>query len=344
MPPGNNYLDLFAPPIKVLCYGDAKTKKTLWTMKAAELGYRVIIFDADKGAKIIKLIPKQFRDNIFIVDMSDSATYPIALNMMKQILKEQIFFEEQTKRRLPPLEEPDPKYSYYEINLRRLSTDTICVFDSLSAIIDSMRWHFANENSIDLTDAKKDERVGFMYMAMMTNWMINVIKNLPCHCIVISHKQFYEKRRTEEYEHQGIKKKKEIIEFVRTQPTSSSGPQGGLLAKQFDDVLLFRRTSSSASGYIIDTAGDDNKDAGSRTIAPNQYKWDQLTLGELLRQNGHPYPLKRDKGIPFSKGIKWHPPGESFAIGIAKPKGQIAAPKDKIVEVGGSKNLANLLS
>lgn len=343
MPPGNTFLREQIPPIKVLSYGDAKSKKTWWTLRAAEFGYRVILFDMDKGAGIIKQIPEQYRDRIFVVDISDTATKPVAIHMMKQILTGLTFYEEQTKTKLPPLTNPNPEYSYYELDLKKLTSDTVCVFDTISSLVESMRWFHAEENGIDLTDAKKDERTGYMYMAMMMNWIINKIKSLECHCVVISHKQFYEKRKIEEYEHQGITKKKEVIEYVRTQPTSTSGPQGSLLAKNFDDVLLFRRTNSNESGFIIDTAGNDYKDAGSRTLPPGQYKWNELTIGELLQRNNHPVPLKLDDSIPYSKGIKWHASGENFAVGVAKPKSRIAAPKDKIVEVGGSKNLANLL-
>lgn len=334
MPPANKSVLLPSDPLRILGYGDTKTKKTWWALMAAAAGWRVVLLDADKGSKIIKQIglSPEALARVSVINIADTAFSPTATVFMAQALTEKVVWNEQEKRILPPLHQPSPDCSHYILDLRKLGPETLLVVDTWTSIIKSMEWNFNIRNEIDPRDAEKIEWPGYGHMGRNATWMIKKLKSLNCHVMVISHKTLYEKRTTTKVRGSDGKMHNETkVEFQRVQPVSSSGPHGMTLGADFDECYIFERRSEKS--FMIDLAGDKDKDAGSRSIKPQQYKWEDLQFEKVAKINNLSPPTAEQ--IAENDAIQWHDVGESFVTGAAANKPRIKQEGGKTVITGG---------
>jgi len=277
MPAAN---DLIAQqPISALVYGPAKSRKTWWALRAAEAGYRVLVFSLEKGHAIVQQIPPEARERIYIIDAADGPTDGFAALTVTTALKEFNFYIEENKR----LVSTKPRAGMVHVDLRSFGTDTVVVWDTYSALAVSTARNFAFENGIDLSDAGKPEWEGYGYCGRLLTWMLTQMRALPCHTLVIAHETRYEKYKKDKQN----PKRQGPLEFERRQPISSSNPHGMTVARDFDNVLYMYIEGRST---WIDTRGSRLEDAGSRIIPPNRYSWDELSFGDLARAAGHALP------------------------------------------------------
>ena len=113
----------------------------------------------------------------------------------------------------------------------------------------------------------------------MATWIIESLKALPCHVIIIGHQNTYEKYR-------GTGRDRKLIS-VREQPISTSNPHSQTLDTHFDEFYSFYRRGSI---NYIDTSGDVGRAGGSRTMEPKAWKWEELPSSRLCQEQGIALP------------------------------------------------------
>ena len=255
--------------LRIFAYGPAKSKKTWWALKAAEAGYRVLMFSLERGHGIVQQISPEARERIYILDAHDGPTDGYASLFTSMALREYNFYADEARRRVSA----KPMAGMEHIDMRGFGADTVIVIDTYTALAISAMRQFSYENNIDLADASKTEWEGYGFSGRMLTWMLVQMRSLPCHVVCIGHATQYDKFK------KGTRGKPSTeIEWSRRQPISSSNPHGMTIARDWDHVLYF---SIEGRTCWIDTRGNRLEDAGSRALAPDRYNWDELTFGAL---------------------------------------------------------------
>lgn len=292
--------------LRILAYGPAKSKKTWWVGKAAEAGYNVLLLDGDDGWQILNHIKPEAQKRIQVVDLNDELNSVICCNFMTRLLKKgTIIWDEKAKK----TEMFNPNENCISIDLTKLGKFDVLVVDSWTALIRSLMFQFANENSIDLSEADKADWDFYGWGGRMALWITSRLTSLPCHLVTIAHATQYEKR---------DKTGKKVISSKR-QIISTSGPNAMQLPSEYSDILYFY---PKGAAFKIDTRGTDEADGGSRLISPAIYNWDDLQFKDLIIAAGLELPPVDNPFIDYSVGSGKIQPKNS---GLIKSVGNPAA-------------------
>lgn len=286
--------------VRSLIYGKAKSKKTWWTLRAAEAGFNVILFDGDKGAHIISQIAKEHRKRILVVDVNDKLDEAVFAKFVTMLCrpKNTFYWDEQAKAAAPGLKRGDHSFIHFDPQL--FTTNDVVILDSWTQLAASMRFQYAIENKIDMTDAQKVEWDGYSFEGRFLDYALNYLHGLPCHFFVVGHEGKHEKR----------SKDGKTILSSDIVPISSSGPHGAKLAKHFSDVLYFERVSETK--VQIKVSGDFNRDGGSRLMPPGTHNWDDFSPQKLFDIVG-----AKATGEPC-RGAVWYKSGDDIQTGAKK--------------------------
>lgn len=269
--------------IRALVYGPGKMRKTWWALKAAEFGFRVLMFSGEDGHSIVRQLSPEARQRVFIFDWHDGPLDGYFATAMTVALKTGDFYVKESTRQIGN----QPIGGSVRVDMRSFDRDTVVVIDTWTALTNSLNRRYAFENNIDLADAKRTEWPGYRYSAMLATWYLAQLRSaLRCHYIVVGHETVYEKYGKDPSD----PKKQGPLEYTRVQPLSTSNPHGKTIAKEFDHVLHF--TSDNPKMVWIDTNGTEDEDAGSRCLPNDRYAWDKLTFGQLVVADGGVLPAQ----------------------------------------------------
>ena len=262
--------------IRLFIYGHGKTKKTWWAAAAASAGFNTLILDMDRGASIIRNLDAAALTRTHVIPCADRAADPIAYQFIREFCRSfDVYFHE---KRGATSQKPMRNATRY--NLTNSSAPaTVLILDSWTALTRSIIQHFSNEHGIDPTDAGKIDWDGYRWSAMMATWVLESLKSLPCHLIVIGHQNTYEKYR-------GTRRDRRLI-FTREQPLSTSNPHGQTISQHFDEVYRF--IGRGGVSYI-ETGGSEHVDGGSRIVAAKTYQWEQFQFATLCKLHGIEIP------------------------------------------------------
>ena len=289
--------------LRTLIYGRPKTRKTTWACLCAEFGFNVVLLNGEEGGVVIdSMISEKGRSQILTVDLRMHVAKTVFSPFMAQLLRPGNVFlwDEQEQRAC--LGFPNPEHSYVKFDIGKLTSNDVVIVDGWKALSKSAWFKYAEDNELDLSDAKKEEWPEYSYCYNFLNWILARLHALPCHLIVVAHSQTYEV-----YDRRD-KKNPKLIER-RIQPISSSGRHSQELPGEFHDVFFFKRISPMA--VTIDTGGDADRDGGSRLFEPRVYQFDDFLPDQLFNIRG----LKSD---PTRKceGAVWYAPGAEVPTGI----------------------------
>lgn len=266
--------------VRALIYGKDKTKKTWWALKAAEAGYNVILLDGDDGSSIVMQIALEARKRILITNCVNTRTRAVFALFMASFMKpgNSFLWDEVGKNSVPLTTKRQPDKAYIRFEPDKLTSNDVIIIDSWTALAASTLIQFCMEQNIDLSTVDKDDDqfAHLNFQARYLDHILNQIHALPCHVIVIGHEQEWEKMKGKG------KDRKVVATFI--QPISSTGPQGQKLGKHFSEVLHFSKLSDIA--YRIDTGGDEGKAGGSRILAPQKHKWEDVSPRILFEAVG----------------------------------------------------------
>lgn len=294
--------------LRMLLLGKGKSQKTWWAARCAELGYNVVLLDGDDGAGIVQQISPEGRKRLLICNAVNTDTTPVFAQFCARFFRKEASFvwDEQEKRGAFP-GMLNKAHSHIKFQPSLFTRNDVVVLDSWTALVESTLVQFAEENHLDLFDAKKTEWDGYGWQGRFLAMVLNRMHTLPCHVIFVGHSYVYEK-----YSGTG---KNRVLVSQHTQPVSSSGPHGGSLSKQFSDILFFERVSETL--VKVNTAADSDRDGGCRFVAPGKYNWEDFGPDKFFKALGC-----EPTGEPCL-GARWFAPGEEVtkftAIQAAQP-------------------------
>ena len=301
MPSAKDKIDNNEALRKVLGYGPHKCKKTWWSLRAAELGFNVILLDGEHGWEIVNRIDKKYHHKIQIVDVADTSRRDVMAYFLTTLLRGKPFlWDEQARNTVSVEANVDTSHSHYVIDPNKLTRSDVLVVDSWSAVVSSLYMRYFMENNVDLYEdfTRDDKRGEFGWTGALAHWLIERIVALPCHIIVLGHENIWEKRATKRING----KSQEVVEFSRLQIMSTSGPNARGIPRNFSDILWFKPTPT----YIeISVEADPDSDAGSRVIEPGKYKWQDMHFGKFC-EAAHSYQPTGDEEC---EAFKWLPAG-----------------------------------
>lgn len=292
MPPANKAIEA-GHFLRAFIYGQDKTKKTWWALKAAEAGFNVVLLDCDGGSQIVNQIDEKARERIMIVDIVDTLERAVAAEFIAMFLREANTFTWDEDAKQFTLT-PNPKHAHLVVDAKALDKNTVLVLDSWTALAASTTFRYALEQRIDLSDADKTDWDGYGWQGRFLTFVLMKLKALRCHVIVIGHETTYEKRAADG----------KTIVWSKTVPVSSSNNHALTIGKNFNDVLRFRALSSTV--FKIEASASSDSAGGSRALAPTTYDWAACPPEVLFKNLGVFAPEDLEPQTAF----RWFAPGE----------------------------------
>lgn len=285
--------------LRILTYGAAKTKKTLWAGTPALYGFRVLHIDADPGNSAIifrsGLLPPEALPHIYTINIADRPNEAISCEFMTTLAKNnEVLYDEKEKKVYYTAQPGNPNV----IHLRPLEfgPDTVVVFDNWTHLSESIGLRFNQDNNKDFDRSTAEIRAGgglrdyYEWNGRVATFILKWLVTLPCHVILIGHERQYEKMRTVG--------NKEVLEWSRRQPVSTSNPHGQTLDSHFTECYYFLKQGSA---YKIDLTGGRYEVAGSKLLPPRVYNWEDIKFGELARLAGSTIPQQPAQPFNFSQ-------------------------------------------
>ncbi len=288
---------------KILIYGDIKTKKTWWALRAAEAGFNVTLLDGDNGHHIIAKQSEKAKKKIAYIPLVDTPDEAFFHNFIGRMYKMKGFgVNERTRSTLSAMNEkqwlknPEDPTMYF--NPEKLNSNDVLIVDSWSAFCRSMAKHFAIQNDQNHIPTGANDRKNQNVDLGRQSWedygwgknvaqkVLSMLQALPCHVVVIAHSVehiVYEEKTS------SSGKKVQEIKSQTMQPLGYSGPQGRILGQFFSDILY--TYIDKMDKYRITTKPLFDAVGGSRILDPKIYSWDELSWDELIKASNGLYRL-----------------------------------------------------
>lgn len=308
--------------MRLLCYGEEKTKKTWWACKAAEAGFNVLLIDADDGYHIIKQISPAARKRIHILRVADTLTSSSAATFLTLFLKgNQFDWDEGNNCLVNPMPGQIKPDVITRVNPRNVDKGWVIVIDSWTALSTSLikAWYYENDEAIDKAD--RHDRPCYGYASSLATYWNSQIKALSknTNVVVIGHKTVYEKYKTVSKPNG---KKEQVPMWSKDIVKSTSGPHGMTVGADYSDILYFELRGTN---FFIDTAKKTDRPGGCRMIPPDNYPWDKLDFATFCRTAGVELPKEPSKVSPIQliTAASKSPAAASTAPVIQQPAGII---------------------
>lgn len=255
--------------VRMLIYGPPKSRKTWWALRAAELGFNVLLLDFEDGAGIAKNLSPGALKRIYRMDLrpnADGYDTSGAAAVVYAMSGQTVFFDE-AKRKYVPRARLEDDVPYAKLDFSLFGPDTVVVIDTWTAFSQQL-----TANTVTVTNPtaiSKLEWEDYAKIRLVVDNFLNNALRLRCHLIVVGHSETYAKKKPTADPKAPLR---EQVESVRLQPTSVTRAHAETMAGKFQDVLYFE-IPNSLQGTMISTKGSEEFDAGSRAMAPGIYKF-----------------------------------------------------------------------
>ena len=204
---------------RIIIYGAPKTGKSLIAGKLAE-HYKLIWVDMENGHETLFQLPKAWQDNIELVDLPDTRSYPIAIETVLKMVKGKVSIcEEHGKVGCMICRKAEA--ATVEVDLPTLDSGSVVVFDSLTQLSNSAI-SFITKNQPDDYKLNYDD---WGNLGKLLDIFLSHVQQAGYNVIVISHET--------EAETEG--KKKTLVPVGGTRNFSRN------IAKYFDHVIYAER-------------------------------------------------------------------------------------------------------
>lgn len=316
--------------VKMLLIGAGKIGKTHYAGMAAAAGLNVLYLDGDVGAQTLAGLPMEARKHIYLMQMADridggTRTPDFIQNMTELTSYSKMAWNDHESR---IASRKDSNYDRWTLQPAKLDHRDLLVIDSWTGLTESIMLKCAQGNGIDLATATTAEmRPVYQSSAQIATSILQVIRSMRCHVIVISHPDEYvhlkkpEGRRVSE-----AKEGDMVIEYTKLIPKTTSKPQGLQMAKYFTDVAWAEMSPSGKERRLNFQVKNDRVSGGhfdGFKSADSEY-----SFAELIRQVGGVLPETHESPIG-----RWL---EIESIGEAE------APASKVLDGTKAKGLAGL--
>lgn len=266
--------------LRELIYGESQRKKSWWAGATGNAGFNVLVLNGDKPATIYKQLPLAAQSKLRIVNVFDKFNFA---DLVARLLRgDKVWWDiDKSSRALVGMQ--DKTHQHFLLDFSKLGPNDVVVCDSWTGLVGASIQKLATERKVDLSEIGKLEWDLYGPAAMHLTWMLQQFKMLQSHFILIGHSDIYEKHKKK-----SDGKPSAEIEFTRTQPISSSRPHAQTLAKYFTDTLYFYMVGNQ---HYISTESTSERDGGSTTVGPKNWKWDDLQFTDLCKAAGIPFPV-----------------------------------------------------
>jgi len=254
-------------PAKVLCYGEEKTGKTWWALRAASLGFNVTILDGDNSHHVVTQIPEEMQKKIAVVKLLDSKSNAKFHNFLTRIylntawaMREKDGESIYAGSRASYTDTAHGNTPHVFFDPTKLNLNDVLIIDSWSAFCRSMAKSYKIVNS----RGNKD---------------LNTIPTGSVKESDIGRQAWTDYGR---------------VKSSTIQPMGYSGPQGKILGQFFTDILRFY--INKMDKREISTRPTFDVKAGSRILKPATYAWETLTWEKYFELGKAVYSLPEDTG------------------------------------------------
>ena len=166
----------------VLLYGPPKSGKTRLAGTLAEK-YKLLWFDLENGYETLTQLPTTFQENIDIISLPDTKSFPIAIETCLHVIKGQKQRICQAHGKISCALCMQQKLPLQEVCMNDLGPDWIVVFDSASQLTDSAIAHIT-KNQLDDYKLQTDD---WGNLGKLMKIFYSHVQNSGCHIVVISH-------------------------------------------------------------------------------------------------------------------------------------------------------------
>lgn len=288
---------------KVLLIGDGKIGKTWWAAQAASEGFNVLYFDGDVGRPTIKQLPKETRKRIYAIDAADSMgggrKDSKFLDVLSEFSDNVVFSWNDSKQRIAKAS--DTGDVIWKLKPAKMDETCVFIMDSWTAFGESAITSSAITHGVDVRNASQPEmRPVYATSGMKSMAMLQVIRSMRCHVIVIAH--------PDEYSHMtkpdGVKvgsvaEKEMVIDWTKLIPKSTSKPNAMQMAKYFTDILWVE-TNATGSQRLINARLDPDRMSGGHWNDRKSFV--EYSFGNLVRHLGGRTP--GDAGAPIDSWLQ----------------------------------------
>jgi hypothetical protein len=299
--------------IKLLLIADGKVGKTRFAGMAAAAGFNVLYMDGDVGTPTLSQLPIEAKRNLYLLPMHDTmmggSRDSRFIETFEQFSSNIRFRWNDTKSRMASAK--DKTDEIWEIQPAQLDETCVLVLDSWTSFIESMMLRAAIAEGVDLADCKLTEmRDVYRASGLKATQMLQIVRALPCHVIVLAHPDEYEHRVAPDGKRvRDLNEKDMIIEWTKMIAKSTSRPHSLQMPKYFTDVawmevsptgirkLDFRAKASRISGGHF----SDIKDA------------EEYSFANLVKEIGGLVPDPK-KPASVDSWLTIIPPGEAEPV------------------------------
>lgn len=274
--------------VKLLMIGDGKIGKTHYAGMAAAAGLNVLYLDGDVGAQTIAGLPMEARRHVYLLNMADRITggvrSPDFADNMGAMTSTIRFRWNDTDQR--EAKRADKGVEVWEIEPAKLDHNDLLVIDSWTGLTESMMLKCAQANGVDLSNATTSAmRPVYQGANLMATSMLQVIRSVRCHVIVIAH--------PDEYTHMtkptgrrvsDAKENDMVIDWTKMIPKTTSKPQGLNMAKYFTDVAWAEMSPSGKERRLNFQVKNDRVSGGHFDSSKDADK--EYSFGELVKAVG----------------------------------------------------------
>lgn len=179
---------------RALVYGPPKVGKTEWVGKLAEK-FNLIWFDCENGHDTLFKLPKEWQERIELIVLPDSRSFPIAIETMLKVIKggPVSICEEHGKVSCPRCTDIKTRKAkegcaVVDVELNKLSNDTIVVVDSLTQITNSAISHITKGKPDDYKPNWDD----WGHLGKLMDMFLSHVQVAPYNIVCISHESAVE--------------------------------------------------------------------------------------------------------------------------------------------------------
>lgn len=318
-----------APPekklIKLLLIADGKVGKTRFAGEAAAAGFNVLYMDGDVGTPTLSQLPDAAKRNLYLLPMHDTimggSRDSRFIETFEEFATNITFRWNDTLNRIAKHKDNE---EIWEIKPSLMNDTDILVLDSWTSMIESIMLRSAIAEGVDLTDAKLSEmRDVYRASGAKATQILQLIRAMPCHVIVLAHPDEYEHRVSPDGKKvRDINEKDMVIEWTKMVAKSTSRPHSLQMPKYFTDVAWME--VSPTGERRVDFRSKANRISGGHFSDIKNTT--DYSFGNLIKEIGGRVPDPKSPA-PVDRWLTIKPAGESAPAGSQvldatdKPKG-----------------------
>lgn len=329
---------------KLLLIGDGKCGKSHFAGMAAAAGFKVLYLDGDVGKPTIQSLPIEARRNIMLLDVADTLLGGIKdsrfFDTFKEFTTSTTFRWNKTKNQLSSRKYDEPTDVIVEVKPAKMDSSCILILDSWTGLTESMTTAAALAGNVDLETAKTSEmRPVYQMAGIKATQMLQCIRSLRCHVIVLAHPDEYaHTRKPEGRKVSDIKETDLIVEWTKQIPKSTSKPQSLQMAKYFTDVS-WMTVSRDGKERRLDFRLNDGRVSGGHFDA--EKSTEEYSFANLVKKIGGKVP---DGPVDTSHWLNITSPQQVAANNAASGTQVLDGTKSQTVKPSGGIGLSSLLS